>query len=138
MTRAIAVFTLLLAGCVEPVATSRNDSEQDQESGSRTNEAFEQELQRQVEDNWALDPRTVGLKDMIVEIDVAMNSDGSVQSARIDPSNDNGNPNWVEFAQSCLRAVLKSSPLKMPPGKPYDEWKTITFVFYGRDMARAL
>ena len=76
-----------------------------------------------------------GLETMAVQIDVEMNPDGSVQAAKIDPAGDNGNPNWHQFAATCLRAVLKSSPLRMPADKPYAAWKHMTLKFNARDLA---
>ena len=75
-----------------------------------------------------------GLETMAVQIEVEMNSDGSVQAAKIDPAGDNGNPNWHQFATACLRAVFRSSPLRMPSDKPYAAWKHITLKFNARDL----
>lgn len=91
-------------------------------------------IRQQVEENWIVDIGMAGLDTMAVRIDVGMNPDGSVQAARIDSATDNGNPNWREFAESCLRAVLKSSPLRMPAGKPYAVWKRMTLTFDARDL----
>jgi len=92
-------------------------------------------VRTRIKDNFLVDPGMAGLEEMIVVVKVVMNPDGSIASARLDPSADNGHPNWKLFAQSCLRAVEKSSPLTMPRDVPYDVWKTITLRFYGRDMA---
>ena len=75
-----------------------------------------------------------GIEGFVVVVNVVMNPDGSVQSAKIDSSRDNGHPNWKVFAQECLRAILRSSPLKICPNRPYESWKTMTFVFHGRKM----
>ena len=75
-----------------------------------------------------------GLETMAAQIDVEINPDGAVQSAKIDPAGDNGNPNWRQFATACVRAVLKSSPLRMPADKPYAAWKHITLRFDARDL----
>jgi hypothetical protein len=91
-------------------------------------------VREQVENRLRIDPGMAGLEDFIVVIEVVMNPDGSVQSAKIDSSRDNGNPNWRVFAEQCLRAILRASPLKMP-NKPYEAWKNLTLVFHGRDMA---
>jgi hypothetical protein len=77
-----------------------------------------------------------GLETMVVVIAVEMNPDGSVQSAKIDPSTDNGNPNWPVFAQSCLRALWKSSPLRMPKDKPYEAWRRLTLRTTGKEFIR--
>jgi hypothetical protein len=89
---------------------------------------------RQVEEHAVIDPGMAGLEEMQVAITVEMNPDGSVQSARIDPASMRDDPNWRLFAEDCRRAILRASPLKMPPDKPYAAWKTITLVFHGRAM----
>jgi hypothetical protein len=94
----------------------------------------EESARRQAESYWNLDSSTPGLRDMVVEIAVELNPDGSVQSARIDESGDIGNPNWRIFAESCRRALLKSSPLRMPPTVPYEKWKRLTLVFNAKEM----
>lgn len=91
-------------------------------------------VRRQVEERAVIDPGMPGLEEMQVAIIVEMNPDGSVQSARIDPASIRDDPNWKLFAENCLRAIYRASPLKMPPDKPYAAWKTITFVFNGRAM----
>ena len=91
-------------------------------------------IRQQVQENWMVDVGMAGLETMVVQIDVEMNPDGSVQAAKIDPASDNGNPNWRQFAAACLRAVLKSSPLRMPAGKPYAVWKRMTLIFNARDL----
>jgi len=76
-----------------------------------------------------------GIETMVVEIAVEMNPDGSVQSAKIDRSTDNGNPNWPAFAESCRRALLRSSPLRMPKDKPYEAWRRLTLRFTGKELS---
>ncbi len=76
-----------------------------------------------------------GLETTAVRIDVEKNPDGSVQVARIDPAADNGNPNWRDYAEMRRRAVLKSSPLRMPADKPYVVWKHMTPIVNARDSA---
>jgi outer membrane biosynthesis protein TonB len=91
-------------------------------------------IRQQVEGNWIVDVGMPGLEEMTVEINVQMNPDGTVQSAKVDPGGNNGNPNWTIFAESCRRAVLKSSPLRMPPEKPYPAWAKMTLVFNAKQM----
>jgi colicin import membrane protein len=91
-------------------------------------------IRQQIQGNWIIDIGMQGLEDMKVEVKVRMNPDGSVQSAKADPGSSNGHPNWSIFAKSCERAVLKSSPLRMPPEKPYAAWGTMTLVFSAREM----
>ena len=92
-------------------------------------------IREQIRSNWVLDAGMDGLETMVVVIAVEMNPDGSVQSAKIDPSTDNGNPNWPVFAQSCLRSLLKSSPLRMPKDKPYEAWRRLNLRFTGKELS---
>lgn len=94
-------------------------------------------VREQVRSNWIVDVGLAGLETMVVVIAAEMNPDGSVQSATIDPSTDNGNPNWPVFAQSCLRALLKSSPLRMPKDKPYEAWRRLTLRFTGKEISES-
>jgi hypothetical protein len=91
-------------------------------------------IRQQIKQNWIIDIGMQGLEDMTVEVRVRMNPDGSVQAAKADLSSSNGHPNWPIYARSCENAVLKSSPLRMPPEKPYPAWATMTLVFNARDM----
>jgi hypothetical protein len=91
-------------------------------------------IRQQIEQNWLVDVGMPGLGDIIVEIVVQMNPDGTVQSAKIDEGGFNGNPNWRIVAESARRAVLKSSPLRMPPEKPYQAWARMRLVFSAREM----
>jgi TonB family protein len=91
-------------------------------------------IRQQIEQAWLVDPGMPGLDKMTVDIKVQMNPDGSVQSARIDESTNNGDPNWRIFAEATRRAVLKASPLRMPPEKPYEAWAKMTLHFDPRSM----
>lgn len=136
MNRAVALVVLLSFSCAGCAQDKRTDRAQAKDAPSTWSESGKDTVRRQVEDHVRIDPGMAGLEEFVVEIAVVMNPDGSVQSARIDPSQDNGHPNWKVFAQECLRAVLRSSPLKMPRDKPYQAWKTLTLVFHGREMSQ--
>lgn len=102
--------------------------------GPPLNEGEKDLIRQQIKSNWIIDLGMPGLEEMTVEVNVRMNPDGSVVSAKADRGSSNGHPNWNIYAESCVRAVLKSSPLRMPPEKPYEAWKTMTLVFNARDM----
>lgn len=120
---AVAVF----AGCVEK--TRDGSAVTDSAVGN------DEIVRQQIAGNWVVDAGMAGLEDLVVRIIVDMDPDGSVRSAKIDGATNNGNPNWPIFAGSCRRAVLKSSPLRMSPDKPYEEWKRMTLNFTGREVA---
>jgi len=91
-------------------------------------------IRQQIEHNWLIDAGMQGLDQMTVDILVQMNPDGSVQQATIDDSTNNGGPNWRIMAESARRAVYKSSPLRMPPNKPYEAWAKIRLHFDPKEM----
>jgi len=72
---------------------------------------------------------------MTITISVEMNLDGTVQSAVIQPSTDGDNPDGQSFAESCRRAIFRSSPLRMPLDKPYAAWKHIILTFNAKGMS---
>jgi hypothetical protein len=96
--------------------------------------SLEGSVRRQIEENWIFDVGMPGAEKMEATLLVEMSPDGSVQSIRIDESGYNGDPNWVNFAESCRRAVFKSSPLRMPSSVTYERWKTMTVTFSAKDM----
>jgi len=107
---------------------------QDNYDGPPLSEGEKDMIREQVRANWFTDYGMQGLEDMIVVLNVQMNPDGSVVSADIDRSSSNGYPTWPIFAESCQRAVLKSSPLRMPPEKPYAAWRVMKLRFSARDL----
>ncbi len=118
----------------EPQQTQQARATPEDYAGPPLSEGEKDLIRSQVEGNWIVDVGMSGIEEMVVEIVVQMNPDGSVHSADFDPSGNNGNPNWVIYAESCKRAVLKSSPLRMPPEKPYEAWAKMTLVFNARQM----
>ncbi|HTO81017.1 MAG TPA: hypothetical protein VMQ73_02230 [Methylomirabilota bacterium] len=103
-------------------------------NGPPLSEGEKDAIKDQIWPNVLFDPGMQGLEGMIVVVKVVMNPDGSVQSAVLDRTSSNGAANWQIFAEQCERGVRKSSPLRMPPDKPYEAWKEMTLVFHGREM----
>lgn len=135
MIRAVAILVVVSFSC-SACAQDESTDAQIRDTQSTWSGSDKDMVRHQVESHMLIDPSMAALEEFVVEIAVVMNPDGSVQSARIDSSGDNGHPNWNVFAQQCLRAVLISSPLRMPPDKPYQAWKTLTLVFHGREMSQ--
>src|SRR5262249_21204064 len=136
-----AVFILILgAGCAgcghasnESVVRRDIDPMPATTSDSSVTEAERDSARRQIQQNWLVDPGLPGLKNMVAVVVVELNPEGTVQSATIEPSADSDNPDWQTFAESCRRAVYRSSPLRMPPGKPYAAWKRLTLTFNAKE-----
>jgi hypothetical protein len=91
----------------------------------------------QIRNNWLVDVGAKGIETFVVELRVLIMADGTVTQARI--YNDYGRMGdgaYRSFAEGAVRAALKSSPLKLPPGKASD-FADIVFVFSGKDMIRS-
>jgi len=83
----------------------------------------------QVGNNWYLDPGKKGFEDFVVEIRATLAQDGTVLTAVIvDQTRMATDANYRAAAEAARRAVLKASPLKVPPEK-YDTWKTMLLRF---------
>ena len=54
---------------------------------------------------------------MVVELRIALLSDGTVR--KVEVMNQSDNPLLRQVAESAVRAVMKSSPLKLPPGSAF-------------------
>jgi hypothetical protein len=74
--------------------------------------------------------------DLVADIRVVMNRDGTVQQARVaDQGQYAGDPIYRAIADAGIRALRNSkcSPLRFPPDR-YDLWQTFVFGFSIRDM----
>jgi hypothetical protein len=130
-------LSLLLLGCSSPPPATDSIAA---DSTANANGSFlpseKDTVRGQIAENWLIDAGLPELETMVAIVIVEMNPDGSVQSTRFDPATIRDDPNWELFAESCRRAVLKASPLRMPPDKPYAAWKTMKIAFSGREMVR--
>jgi hypothetical protein len=88
----------------------------------------------QIASNWYLDPTRIGAEDLLVEVRVMLAQDGNVLTAVvIDQARTATDSNYREAADAAIRAVRKSSPLKLPPEK-YAIWKTLLLHFNAHGM----
>ena len=93
-------------------------------------------VRRQIAGCWNLPAGAKEAEDLIIEIWVAMNPDGTVREARIQNQGRlRADVFFRAAAESALRAVLnpRCSPLKLPRDK-YDQWQTMTLTFNPREM----
>ena len=93
-------------------------------------------VRQQIAGCWNLPAGAKEAEDLIIEIWVAMNPDGTVREARIQNQGRlRADGFYRAAAESALRAVLnpRCSPLKLPRDK-YDEWQTMTLTFNPREM----
>lgn len=85
---------------------------------------------------WTFHAGSQGAKDIVVDIQIELEPDGTVKSAEImDKDRLVKDPAFRTAAESAKRAVLdpNCSPLPLPP-KKYEQWKTSAFRFDPKDM----
>ncbi len=92
-------------------------------------------VRQQIAKCWNPPAGAKNAQDMIIEIAVAMNVDGTVRNAKINNKGLQTDPFLRAMAESALRAVLNRhcQPFKLPRDK-YDRWKTMTLVFNPKEM----
>ncbi|MHA1597980.1 MAG: energy transducer TonB family protein [Alphaproteobacteria bacterium] len=92
-------------------------------------------VRQQIAKCWNLPAGAKNAENMIIEIGVAMNPDGTVRDARVHNSGLQSDPFLRAMAESALRAVLnrRCQPFKLPRDK-FDRWKTMTLIFNPKEM----
>ncbi len=91
-------------------------------------------IQQQLFSCWRLDPGAVAAEDMVVEIRVALNPDGSLRRADVvDVARMSRDGYFRSAAENARRAIYKCSPFRLPP-KKYQVWRELTLRFNPREM----
>ena len=91
-------------------------------------------IRRQIERCWNVPAGARDAENLVVEIRVRLNPDGSVFQAEIlDIDRMARDGFYRAAAESARRAVLQCSPLQLPP-KKYSLWKVVTLRFNPREM----
>ena len=93
-------------------------------------------VRRQIEPCWNVPAGARDAENLVVDIRLILNSDGTVITAElVDSTRASHDTFFRAAAESALRAVLnpKCSPLRLPP-KKYEEWKNMVLSFNPRDM----
>jgi hypothetical protein len=91
-------------------------------------------IRRQIERCWNVPAGARDAENLIVEIRVRLNPDGSVFQAEIlDTVRLASDAFYRAAAESALRAVRLCSPLQLPP-KKYNVWKIVTLRFNPKEM----
>jgi hypothetical protein len=110
-----------LSACTADNAVSTSSAAKSETFSSVPLTASEEgDIRKQIERNWNLGDLagSASLADMVVELRAKLLPDGTVTEVNI--LNDQaGNPDFPRVADSARRAVMISSPLKLPPGKTY-------------------
>ena len=92
-------------------------------------------VRQQITKCWNIQAGAKNAQDMIIEISVAMNIDGTVRQAKIKNKGMQSDPFLRAMAESALRAVLnkRCQPFKLPRDK-FDRWKTMKLLFNPKKM----
>jgi outer membrane biosynthesis protein TonB len=92
-------------------------------------------VRQQITKCWSPPAGAKDARNMIIEITVLMNLDGTVQNARINNKGLQTDTFLRAMAESALRAVLNRhcQPFKLPRDK-FDRWKTMKLVFNPKEM----
>ena len=91
-------------------------------------------IRAQIERCWNVPAGAREAENLIVEVKVLLNPDGSVVRADIvDDGRYSKDTFYRTAADSARRAVYLCSPLRVPPNK-YDQWKSMTVTFNPRDL----
>ncbi len=93
-------------------------------------------VRQQIAGCWNLPAGAKDAENLVIEIWVAMNPDGTVRQARIKQQQRMLTDSFFRAAaESALRAVLnkRCQPFKLPR-KKYDRWKIMTLVFNPKEM----
>ncbi len=84
---------------------------------------------------WLVPIGSQGAKDLIVDVKMDINQDGTVARAEVVNKGRMDDPAFQAAAESAQRAVLDPAcnPLPLPPEK-YEKWKRLTLRFNPKDM----
>lgn len=93
--------------------------------------SMKEAMRRAVEKCWNFDAGSMGAGEMLVEIRIRLNPDGSVVNAEIqDSGRMNSDQQFRAAAESAYRAILVCAPYYNELGSaPYDDWATLTLRF---------
>ncbi|HVC53110.1 MAG TPA: energy transducer TonB [Stellaceae bacterium] len=116
-------------------ATSPASSQPRAPLGSQLSASEIDVIREQIERCWNVPAGARDAKDLVVEIHVIMNPDGTVQQATIVNQGNMNDPYYRAAAESARRAFYnpQCTPLKLPPGK-YDVWKDFVADFSPKDL----
>lgn len=121
----IAVVLLLACTLLGCASTGRKPAEA--AGGAITEDAIvpltkseEADIRHQIERNWNLGEfaASPNLADRVIQVRIELQPDGTVTDVKV-LNDEAGNPDFRQAAESARRAIMISSPLRLPPGKTY-------------------
>ncbi len=92
-------------------------------------------IRQKIVSNWNVDLGARGIESFVVQLRIWVLADGTVQNAKIEGQARMDDPAYRSFAESAIRAALKSSPLPLPKGKSDQVTDgNLVLVFSAKDM----
>lgn len=89
----------------------------------------------QISKNWTIPSGAMDAENLIVALRIQLSADGTVGGVEIvDKSKYANDPVFRAAADSALRAVYKSSPLKGLPKDKYSQWKDMKINFNPKEL----
>ena len=87
---------------------------------------------------WRIEPGARDAQDLVVQVYVRLNRDGSVLVANIvDNSRFTTDPFYRSAAENARRAILSCQPFELPP-KRYEVWREMTLNFNPSEHVRRM
>jgi hypothetical protein len=92
-------------------------------------------IRQQISKCWNIPAGARDAQNLIVNVKVWMNMDGTVKEVRLENTGSSDNPFYRTASESALRAVQdqRCLPLKLPLEK-YDQWKVFVLTFNPKDL----
>lgn len=91
-------------------------------------------IKQQMERCWRIDPGARSAADLIVEIHVLLNPDGTVRRAEVlDGARMNRDAYFRSAAENARRAIYNCSPFRLPMRK-FNQWQELTLTFNPEEM----
>ncbi len=118
----------------EPVAKAQIQGAASLSASALEQNEMARAIQAQLRNCWRIDPGARGAENIVVEIKVLLNQDGSVQRVEIvDVVRMVQDGFFRSAAENAKRAINRCSPFRLPPRK-YDIWRQLTLRFDPRAM----
>jgi colicin import membrane protein len=93
-------------------------------------------LRARVESFWDIPAGSLDVADMVVQVRVRFNRDGSLKGEPV-VLNDSSNPAFRVAAEASLRALRRGAPYSFLPASQYETWNDVELDFRPQDMFRS-
>ncbi len=118
----------------EPMAKAQIQGAATLSASALEQNAMVRSIQEQLRNCWRIDPGARGAEDLVIEIKVLLNQDGSVHTVEIvDVVRMVQDGFFRSAAENATRAINRCSPFRLPPRK-YEVWRQLTLRFDPREM----